>query len=144
MWVRPATEPAHFCPITHQQVQTGNQTVHPMDKKGEMNGRLPWQNVPRRDTRWQVALNPGHYPGQHGEEAAGRDRGCAIERERTSALAYHLSRAWLTHVQACRVVARVHAGSLGTQFDEPLFRARLAGCGHDLLEDVPLHRLGRT
>src|SRR5258708_37996797 len=111
-----------------------------MDEKGEMNGRLPWQNGPRHGTREQVALSSGHYPGQHGEEAAGRDRGRAIERERTSALADHLSRAWLTHVQVGRMVARVCAMSLVIQFDDLLLRARLPGCGHRLIEDLPLHR----
>src|SRR6266404_5684995 len=115
-----------------------------MDEKGEMNGRLPWQNVPRHGTREQVALSSGHYPGQHGEEAAGRDRGCAIERDRTSALADHLSRAWLTHVQALRKVAGVRVTSLVIQLDDLLLRARLPGCDHRLIEDLPLHRLVST
>src|SRR5450755_3010873 len=98
MWVRRASEPLHFRWLAHQQVETRIQAVHPMNEQGEVNGRLPWQNVPGHRASAQVALDSRHDASQHGEETAGRDRSRAIERESASSLADYLCRARRTRV----------------------------------------------
>src|SRR5258708_4191497 len=116
-----------------------------MNEQGEMNGRLPWQNVPGHGTPAQVALHSWHDAGQHGEEAAGGDRGCAIEGERAWSLADPLPRGWLPRVEVgLMVVTRVHARPRVIQFDAPLLRARLPRCARHLIEDLPLDRLVST
>ena len=49
------------------QVQTRNQAVHEMDEEGEMNSRLPWQNVQgmAREGKWRSTPGMTRW---HGEE----------------------------------------------------------------------------
>src|SRR5512145_1642556 len=141
MWMGRVPEQDHFPWIARQQVETRLQAVHPVNEQGEVNGRLPWKSVPRHGAPAETALHSWHDAHQHGEEAAGRNRGCAIERERASSLADHLCSACLTGVRAGHMVTRVRVGPLLTQFDDLVLRVRLPRRDYHLINRVPLHRL---
>ena len=93
------SQPVHSCGITRQQVQARNETVHPVNEQREMNGRFPWRNVPGHGAPALIAPHSRHDARQHRDEAVGRDRARAVERERAASLADDLARAWPTFVR---------------------------------------------
>src|SRR3990167_4384339 len=104
------SERGHLGRITNQHVESGRKALHPMDKQGEMNGRFPREGVPWCRTLAQVTINPWHDASQHREKAADRNQGFAIERERASPPAYHLSSTWLIRVDARGIRTPVDQG----------------------------------
>jgi hypothetical protein len=119
-----------------------------MDEQGKVNGRFPGQDVPGHRTPAQVTIHSWHDASQHREEAAGRNRGLAVERERASPLTNYLSGPWLDRGDArrmgTRIDRRLRCGTPAIQFDDLLFSTRFPRGDFHLVEDLPLHGIVPT
>ena len=77
--------------VPEQHVQSWLNSIDPMHKHSKMNGRIPWNRIPRHGALGDWKIGTGHDPLQHGKKSSNVDGSLPVKGQGATPLMNDLS-----------------------------------------------------